>query len=262
MMQRQRNPARNRQLKTRGPERHMAESKGRYTTRLHLHLLLGNTSTEYRRLLRALIISHTHVNNACHDTTCQNASAYTPACTCALPTESLDPSFFHPPASSRAPYAIAVDNALSICTYCSISDHWREFNTTRTDLKFALADHLGWTVHCVGILVHLTAGRGETFTHHTGETVTSPSRDGRHHSHIDEMQLLKTVTCDDTRRLSRTTLLSLSGRHHPLVTSTRSAEDSKTPGTSPSQTAQDVPQFVTFLGSTLADQRNERSAYY
>jgi hypothetical protein len=65
-------------------------------------------------------------------------------------TESLDPSFLLPPASSRAPYAIAVDNAFSICTYCGISDNWREFNTTRTDLQFALADHPDWTVHCVG----------------------------------------------------------------------------------------------------------------
>jgi hypothetical protein len=37
-----------------------------------------------------------------------------------------------------------------------------------TDLQFMLADHSGWTVHCVGILVHLIAGRGETFTYRRG----------------------------------------------------------------------------------------------
>lgn len=123
------------------------------------------------------------------------------------PTESLDPSFFRPPASSRAPYAIAVDNGLSLCTYCSISDHWREFNITRTGLQFTLADHLGWTVHCVGILVHLTAGRGETFTHHTGETVTSP-----HHVMTNITRI--SMRCSCSKRSHVMTRVGSAERHY------------------------------------------------
>ena len=57
-----------------------------------------------------------------------------------------------------------------------------------------LADHPDWTDHCVGILVHLTAGRGETFTQHRGDGAFSLSRDGKHHLHaylIDETQVLQ-----------------------------------------------------------------------
>jgi len=54
-----------------------------------------------------------------------------------------------------------------------------------------LADHLHWTIHCVGILVHLIAGKGETIPTKSGSRFLSPSRDHECHSHIDEMQMLR-----------------------------------------------------------------------
>jgi hypothetical protein len=114
-----------------------------------------------------------------YDTTC-HASAYTPTCTCALPsreTPLYSPTciFTCVPAQTDMP-SLSI-TARQACAYCipTIS----EGSTLRDQIYsscWPIILEPGWTVHRVGILVHLIAGRGETSRHprKAGESVSPP----------------------------------------------------------------------------------------
>jgi hypothetical protein len=92
MMQRQRNPARNRQVKTReGPGE--AHGRAKRTQPDFTSISSHAWKCIYKRLLRALIIPHTHVNSTCHDTTRHVRRLGLHTGVHMRPTESLDPSF-------------------------------------------------------------------------------------------------------------------------------------------------------------------------
>jgi hypothetical protein len=120
-----------------------------------------------------------------------------------------------------------------------------------------LADHPAWTVHRVGILVHLVAGRGETTTHGRGVGFLSLSRDHKHHLQVGEMQVLRrshVMLCIGSAKLCHSgcqakLILFLFAQHEPP----------RIPG------HLRIKRFNTFRGSRhpiLPHQKDERSAHY